>query len=59
MSIGSLMLFVRGDANAESNRIREVRRSIAQYFLYAVMCVLKLIEAEMYVNRELFTFYTW
>jgi hypothetical protein len=51
MSIGSLLFFVRDDACAESNRSREVRRSVAPYFLYAVMRVLKVIEAKRYVNR--------
>jgi hypothetical protein len=51
-SIGSPLLFVRGDACAKNNRRREVHRSVAPYFLYVVTCVLKVIEAERYVSRE-------
>jgi hypothetical protein len=52
MSIGSPLLFVCSDAHDESNRSREVHRSGASCFLYAMMCVLKVIEAERCVDRE-------
>jgi hypothetical protein len=50
-SIRSPLLFVRGDVRAKSNRIREVRRSLAPCFLYSAMYVLKVIEVERYVDR--------
>jgi hypothetical protein len=49
--IGSPLLFVRGDARAKSNRSREVHRLILACFLYAVMRMLKIIEAERYIDR--------
>jgi hypothetical protein len=39
-----LLLFVRDDACAESNRRCMERRSGDLYFLYVMMCVLKLID---------------
>jgi hypothetical protein len=57
-SIGSPLLFVRGDVRAKSNRSFMERRSGAPYFLYAVMCVLKLIEVVWSIDREPLAFCT-
>jgi hypothetical protein len=45
------LLFMRGDAHAKSNRSREVRRSVDPCFLCVVIHVLKVIEAESYIDR--------
>jgi hypothetical protein len=45
------LLFIHSDARTESNGSREVCRSVALCFLYVVLCVLKVIEAEKYIDR--------
>jgi hypothetical protein len=47
----SILIFIRGNARAESNRSCMERRSGAPYFLYAAMCALKIIEAERYIDQ--------
>jgi hypothetical protein len=44
------LFFVRGNARAEISRNCMERRSGAPYFLYASMHMLKVIEAEWYVD---------
>jgi hypothetical protein len=58
VSIGDPLLFVQCDVRAENNRSRDIRRLIVPYFLYVVMRVLKVIEAERYVDRWPLPFYT-
>jgi hypothetical protein len=38
-SIGNILLFIGSDARAKSNRSGEVHRSVAHFFLYAVLHV--------------------
>jgi hypothetical protein len=38
------LIFVRNDAHAESNKSCMEHRFGAPYFLYAVMCMLKILE---------------
>jgi hypothetical protein len=47
-----LIAFVCDDVRAESNRSSMEHRSGAPYFLYAAMCVLKVIEVVWSVTRE-------
>jgi hypothetical protein len=49
---GSLLLFVYGNAHVKSSRSRQVRRSGAPSFLYAMICVHKIVEAERYIDRK-------
>jgi hypothetical protein len=51
MLIDSRLLFVCNVACAENTRSREIRRLVVSYFLYAAMRMLKLIEAERYVDQ--------
>jgi hypothetical protein len=52
------LLFVRGDARAESNKSCMERQSRAPYFLYAVMRVLKIVEVVWSIDLEPLTFCT-
>jgi hypothetical protein len=42
--------FIRGDARAEGSRNREVHQLVAPCFLYVVLHMLKVIEAESYID---------
>jgi hypothetical protein len=55
----SPLLFIRGDARAESNRSCMECRSRAPYFMYAVIRVMKVIEDVWSVDQEPLAFYTW
>jgi hypothetical protein len=52
------LLFVHGDARAESNRSCMEHRSGAPFFLYAVIRILKVIEVVWNIDREPLAFYT-
>jgi hypothetical protein len=52
MLIRSPLLFVCGNACEKSSRSIEVHRSESTYFLYAVMHVKKIVEADRYVDWE-------
>jgi hypothetical protein len=47
-----MLVFVRSDVHAKSNRCREVHRLGAPCFLYMEMHMLKVIEVEGYADWE-------
>jgi hypothetical protein len=55
----SPLLFVRGYACAESKRSCMKRQSGAPYFLYAEMCVLKVVDVVWSIDQNPLIFCTW